>query len=579
LALADVGPFAGSNDQSLFAWVSTAEYPGPVSGLSGLLAPSPACFKDSGHIVPLPPDTSTVSAPSGITNVGLQVHLNFWAASSAQTDSIAILDCAPYNTKSEDVKQTCRAAILLTALGGNQYARLRSGRIFDIPAFNIDRRADQGYKEVFVRQQPKLLLPDIVFSGLELIKNCLGADLIAGWPHNQWNSAKRTIRPGGSHREGIVAGFRFVIYGSSSSKTEWTFVDIFVGLSVVSEGVAAWNTWCDLHVSKVEQPLGSVMLHIQTRTSDINNRKTEVHYGRGSFPEVIFNISQGRGRISLRAEKIHELAASDPTATIYDPKPDQYLRLAKSLTFEEAAVIDLTNLYSSKYEIRIGRHDGILPCRQTLEDTRRIVSTSLDDLSLLKSNQSSSNPFESYFSKLLIKACIRNDTAAVKDLVRSPLSAALINAWTSEVRATIPGLDPLHLLDGFRPIHWATLFNHMDTVQVLLEHGADILDETWNGITAIHVAIVMGHFEILEHMFSVQLSSNRSSTPSELNMCDTLPNFSASFIRSERVAYILDLLAMILDSDGRETAFGKANTLGETILHRAAAVDNIHAAK
>ncbi|KAH7357301.1 hypothetical protein BKA65DRAFT_225114 [Rhexocercosporidium sp. MPI-PUGE-AT-0058] len=27
----------GSNDQSLFAWVSTAEYPGPVSGLSGLL--------------------------------------------------------------------------------------------------------------------------------------------------------------------------------------------------------------------------------------------------------------------------------------------------------------------------------------------------------------------------------------------------------------------------------------------------------------------------------------------------------------------------------------------------------------
>jgi ankyrin repeat protein len=119
----------------------------------------------------------------------------------------------------------------------------------------------------------------------------------------------------------------------------------------------------------------------------------------------------------------------------------------------------------------------------------------------------------------------------------------------------------------------------LETVQVLLEQGADILDETWNGITAIHVTIVMGHFEILEHMFSVQLSSNRSSTPSELNMCDTLPNFSASFIRSERVAYILDLLAMILDSDGRETAFGKANTLGETILHRAAAVDNIHAAK
>jgi hypothetical protein len=155
---------------------------------------------------------------------------------------------------------------------------------------------------------------------------------------------------------------------------------------VVSEGVAAWNTWCDLHLSKIEQPLGIVMLQIQTRTSDINNRKTEGHYGRGLFPEVVFNISQGRGRISLRAKKIHELAASDPTSAICDPKPDRYLRLAKSLTFEEAAAIDLTNLYSSNYEIRIGRHDGLLPCRQILEGIRRIVSTSLDDLSLLKSN-------------------------------------------------------------------------------------------------------------------------------------------------------------------------------------------------
>jgi hypothetical protein len=186
LAQVDVGPFEGSNDQSLFAWVPTAEYPGPVSGLSGLLAPSPACFKDSGHVVPLPPDTSTVSAPSGITNVGLQVHLNFRAASSAQTDSIAIIDCAPYNTKSEDGQQSCRAAILLTALGGNQYARLRSDRIFNIPAFHIDRRADQGYKEVFIGQRPNLLLPDIVFSRLELVKNCLGADLVAGWPHSHW---------------------------------------------------------------------------------------------------------------------------------------------------------------------------------------------------------------------------------------------------------------------------------------------------------------------------------------------------------------------------------------------------------
>ena len=58
----------------------------------------------------------------------------------------------------------------------------------------------------------------------------------------------------------------------------------------------------------------------------------------------------------------------------------------------------------------------------------------------------------------------------------------------------------------------------METVQVLLEHGADILDETWNGITAIHVAIVMGHFEILEHMFSVQLCRT-VSVPHQNSTC------------------------------------------------------------
>jgi ankyrin repeat protein len=550
-----------------------------VSGLSGLLAPSPACFKNSGHINPLPPDTSAVSSPSALTNVGLQVHLNISLASPDPAEYSAILDCAPYDIGGEPPGQSCRAAIRLIELGGNQYARLQSDKIFDIPSFSIDRRADQGYKEVFVRQQPILLLPDIVFMSLETTTTCISADLVTAWPHNQWNPAKRTVRPGGSQREGIVAGFRFSAYYSS----EFIYIDVFVGLSKALEGVASWNPWCELHASTVEQPLATVMSLVEARIANLSTKRTELHFGRGSFPEIVFRVSrdfqQGKGQISLTAEQIHEVAASIPRRVRHDPTPGELTRLAAPLTIWESAGVELTNLYSSKYEIRVGGSGGPWSSRQALERIRWIVSTSLTDVSLLRPDQSTPDAFESYFSKLLVKACIRNDPAAVKDLLCSPLSSALIHAWTSDVRATIPGLDPLNLLRGFRPIHWATLFNHMRTVEVLLEHGADIFQEAWTGNTAIHVAIVMGHFEILEQMFAAKFSSNLSSPSASYRICDTIPNFAASFIRSERVAYILDLLAAMMDSEGIESWFGKPNALGETILHRAAATDNIYAAR
>jgi ankyrin repeat protein len=128
---------------------------------------------------------------------------------------------------------------------------------------------------------------------------------------------------------------------------------------------------------------------------------------------------------------------------------------------------------------------------------------SLDDLSVLRPNQSTPHAFEDCFSTLLVRQCISNNAAAVKELVCSPLSTALINGWTSEVHTFIEGLDPLSLLKGFRPLHWATLFNCIATVEVLLDHGADMIQKTWTGLTAIHLAIVIGHFEILERMFAV----------------------------------------------------------------------------
>ncbi|KAF3001865.1 hypothetical protein E8E13_005239 [Curvularia kusanoi] len=358
-----------SSDQSLFAWRIADGEVEPPSGLTGLLAPSPACFKTTGHIVPLTPDNMSASTPSAMTNIGLQITLELSPMSNSEPGEVnAILDCASYTPDDMHATHASRVAIRLTALGGNQR------------------------KQVFVQQQPVPLTPDVVLHGLETILAYSGR-LISVWPHGQWDDMKQTVRSRRASCDGITT------------------------------------------------------------------------------PDV----------------------------------------------------------------------------------------------------------FETYFSKLLVRACINNDTRAARELLKSRLSTALANVWTSEVRIHINNFDKLNVLKGFRPLHWAALFGYEELVEILLDYGANPFLNTWAGLTPIHVAIVLGHTEVLERIFTAEITRKRAVS-GMWSTCDTLLNFAASYIRTEQVLTVLDSLIMILDSDDLQSPFARLSALGETLLHRAAAMDNVHAA-
>jgi hypothetical protein len=90
-----------TTDQSIFVWQCPSDNLLRYQ-LSGLLAPSPACFQESDDIR-LPSavlDTGeATSAPSTITNTGLHVRLKLTARENGEGDGPAsyfvILDCAP----------------------------------------------------------------------------------------------------------------------------------------------------------------------------------------------------------------------------------------------------------------------------------------------------------------------------------------------------------------------------------------------------------------------------------------------------------------------------------------------------
>lgn len=514
-----------------------------------------------------------------MTNIGLQIYLNLSPSGLDSSEFNAILDCAPYVATGDNSGQISLAAIRLKVVGSNQYARVSSQRIFEIPALDARKTINEGYTKVYVNQQPILFLPDVLLRGLQNI-HAMKGDLLTVWPHGKWNPAEKMVRSLGASRNGVIAGFRFKILKSSS---ELIFLDIFVGVSGASKGHASLKAWCDSFESTDELPLATIVSEIQSR---IFSKGTSFNYRQDTDPSIVFRVKwhheQGKAILSLTIEKVHELSTALTKSTLAngpaDPLFYKYEHLVQPLTIEDSASISLCNDYSSVYEVRIGRPHSSSSCQQVLQNILRVVLRSFPDLDILKPNMSRPDVFEDYFSKLLVKACMANDVRAAKELVQSPLSAAFVNSWTSEVRSTSQDFDPLNILRGFRPLHWAVLFGHVGVATVLLEHGADPFSDTWTGLSAVHVAIVMGRVEMIEQMFITEYLSKRSAPPPQLLTCDTLPNFAASFIRSHKVESVLKLLATILDSDGLDSSFAKPNILGESLLHRASAMDNIYAA-
>jgi len=64
------------------------------------------------------------------------------------------------------------------------------------------------------------------------------------------------------------------------------------------------------------------------------------------------------------------------------------------------------------------------------------------------------------------------------------------------------------------PLGLASLEGHLDVVQVLLEHGADVNLRGEEGLTALHDAISNQHFEVMELLLKYMGITSMSSHPS-----------------------------------------------------------------
>jgi ankyrin repeat protein len=527
-----------------------------------------------------------------LTNFGLQTHLDLLPAASDLGTFNAILDCAPYNSVETGISKSSRAAIRLVALGKNQYARMLSHRIFDVLASDLAVPSQETYRQVFIKQQPALLLPDIALQGLEIISSHKGS-LTHVWPQGQWDPINKMVRPRGTQRDGTLAGFRFEFHKATPKRV---FLDIFVNYSMAAESSTLWTAWVSHLESDDSVQLTDVIPEAQKDVLESTIRDLSFVYNIDSHPSIVFLIDrqyeQGQPLLTLKIDQIHELpqankdksflkrskSPTNPLSDSSDPLVMKVEQIARPMTVDDSGSVSLCKLSSSFREIRTSRTDGLVDCRQSLIDIRYQVTTQLTDLVVLTPGQSTPTTFEAYFSTLLIKACIGNDTLGVEELIKSRLSTAFVDSWTSEVRTSAKEFDPLDILSGFRPVHWATLYGHLDIVSILLSHGADAFPETSIGFTPAHIAIVMGHMEIFQRLFVALPASQRWSPQDRPHACDTLPNFAATYVRSEQATSVLETLSTNMDSDGSMSTLNTLNVLGETPLHRASASNNVFAA-
>jgi hypothetical protein len=129
-----------SDDHSLFAWKLQTRY-----AVHGLLAPSPAAFKNSQHIIPC--ITRGRRTPYSSTNQGLQINLQT-AEHLRNGLHAAALNCMDQRTGS-------RLGIFLKQIGENHFVRTR---LDQLPKLGLDRWAKEfkpfEYKTIYIPQVP-----------------------------------------------------------------------------------------------------------------------------------------------------------------------------------------------------------------------------------------------------------------------------------------------------------------------------------------------------------------------------------------------------------------------------------------
>ncbi|KAK0617539.1 hypothetical protein B0T14DRAFT_272484 [Immersiella caudata] len=606
-----------TDDESIFVWQCPPSDPLRFQ-VSGLLALEPSYFGEA-DAKPLPRDTSRVTAPFTMTNAGLHLHVLLVPANSTEglpptgddlvdNDYLAILSCAPIRRGGDYY----RAAVHLTSLGGDLYARISPETLAYIPSTTLRAtQAMDGWKYIYVKQPPSYSLPDIALdpasfkASSDVYEKGDGVVTLLDYYPTQPLTDSLTFKSTTALRNSVLGAFRY----RSPSRHDLQ-VDIFVGLVPGRQG--SRQLWC-----AQQQVSGKTTLQraaIQFDSSPFTKRGSQFQQDSHSFYDLSAQVktsrSYSRTNICLSLSYVTELpdmsyindienhpwvsraqgkfvmyeeldagdAAMDgegyaPDGLHWDrPSAEDALHhLVEPLFVEDAfeTGLGLTTQAVQRARIRVAR----IRSRQL---SQVIGLAKRTEICLEKTQEMEPEGAEAvriFHSLLLAKACIKEDLQAASELLASPLSGATVEAQTY-LKET-PELSLWHgFFRNFRPIHWAAIFGHSDILPILAKHNVDMFSTTATRLTAAHLAVVANNVDFLRRLFEIC----PTGWEEEVNLFETrepLAHLVAAYVKSEGVADILDYFMNTEELDGtRRWTNSWYNSLRETPLHRAAAMGN-----
>ena len=596
-----------------------------------MLASSPSFFAAT-PLKPLPRDTSRVSAPFTMTNAGLHIRLYLKAVnpvSEADDNSdgtsqeyYGVLGCASYIASDGEYHS---AAILLTSLGGDQYARVSPETIVSLPS-NLLANPQQGYgyQYIYVKQLPTYGLPDIaldssVFEPGSLPTLQIPIRLLDVYPLDNWNEPTFTLKPTMTLQNTVLGAFRYALVHHNGKLGD--SVDIFVGIAPGYEGPRL--LWCaqqqtdrnraltesatDFDSSKITKKMRTIpqdqhpLLHVLAKVQTIRvQNRTKIHLSlseihetaggavsTGGFPTAgLAEIDSGIVP-NIPAEKPNILTEKPTIASLGDAEPfvlEESWDIGLGFSMFESGQAKLqTRIRAPPQRARLKDIQiGYLPLRHLVASMEQPVEIRLEqDLSLAHGDDGAH--FQQYFSLLLAQACVRNDVDAAAELLRSPLSNAMVEVQTC-LQSKHEEPPPWHsAFRRFRPIHWAVVFGHRELLGILLAHGADVLSTTGICLSVIHLAIIMGRMELIQDLIEAIPENWEDKRPDWFEKTDVrepIAHLAASYVTSNAITGILARFMRATDSFGAIYCTNALhNALHETPLHRAAANGNLVAVK
>ncbi len=500
----------------------------------------------------------------------------------------AVLDCAPY--RREEVNQldqgSHRPAIRLLGLGGDQYARLYSNVLFDVPSAGDEAVSGaDGFRYIYVRQQPVFVFPDIVVQD-DTGQSDSGP---TGWyrhlreafPNWQWNMRTRTLKAGKSKVRGALGVFRFEAGYSLNPFRVPRVVDVFVGVSPGNQGPGSWDCWCYQSTPEIKDD-GTRFSLLEAITSSNEVVAEEKNLAnRHAYQTTVAIVEKvrlhNRTYISLVLSQLYEI---DTTTSITTAPNIPYMitstnvahlvviRNAALYVVEDSMEHSIASSGEARSEwtkVRINsRQNSTSSCIDSLQ--KKLAMAKEMQFAILRPDDSPADAFEGHFSALLIKACMNNNVSAARELIDSELSTALVEGTvlvTSEQRKVLGSL-----FDGFRAIHWAVVFRHDEVARLLLDRGVDKRSVTKAGLTTLHLAAITGNANLLSILLGEGDEKEDSQWPDVLQLHHEHPaHFAAAYGTPEA-------MHEILRRSGKAPHIEIRNKYNESPLHRAAAMNN-----